>query len=93
MRVLSEVPEFPDRLGARRIFSTVTEDISDHPEFRDSVFSSKGFLGWKEIGAAVLLAAGWGPDCARAVATFVERLSPPKDAGLQTIDGGIDWGK
>ena len=75
MRASAEAPEFPDRLGVRSIVGAAMEDICDHPEFNEKAFSFKGFQGWGEIGAAVLLAAGWGPDCARAVATFVERLS------------------
>ena len=54
------------------------EEIRNHPVFGDRVFSFDGIGGWADLGTAVLMAAGWRPDCARAVAQRVERLPPPR---------------
>ena len=68
-------PKKPGRFTDTVTFFTNAEDFSSHNAATGQTYNFCDVATWFEVRLQVLLAAGWGPQCALADAVSVDR--PP----------------
>ena len=73
----SEEPRFPHNLSANGIYHTNAELVLSNPASIGCAYDFKGAQRWVEVGAQVLVAVNWRPDCVLAVRFAAAGVLPP----------------
>ena len=76
--ILPEPPAASRDLRISSVFYSDAKEVGAKPNLKALTYSYERAHSWRHIGAQILNASGWRPDCAQAQDTNIERILPPR---------------
>ena len=76
--ILPEPPAASRDLRISSVFYPDAKEVGAKPNLKALTYSYERAHSWRHIGAQILNASGWRPDCAQAQDTNIERILPPR---------------